>query len=132
MGGPRLDPADGHLGVDGFLTRRARRMACLAGVNDPFRKAEVLLRELSGWAVAAVAIPATRPSGRRRPRPGAAVRRRPGLGLTGYSATVFKVNLFLVPRHLEALLALPREAFDTAEEVLAAGWRVDGDPEDPR
>jgi hypothetical protein len=28
------------------------------------------------------------------------------------------------------LLALPKETFDTAEEVLAAGWRVDGDPED--
>jgi len=52
------------------------------------------------------------------------------LGLTEYSATVFKTNLFLAPRHLDALLALPREAFDTAEEVLAAGWRVDGDPED--
>ena len=52
------------------------------------------------------------------------------LGRTGYSATVFRVNLFLVPRHLDALLALPKETFDTAEEVLAAGWRVDGDPED--
>jgi hypothetical protein len=44
-------PADGRLGVDGYLTRRASRMACLAGVSDPFRKAETLLRELSGWAV---------------------------------------------------------------------------------
>ena len=52
------------------------------------------------------------------------------LDVTGYSATVFRVNLFLIPRHLEALLALPKETFDTAEEVLAAGWRVDGDPED--
>lgn len=43
--------ADGRLGVDGFLTARARRMACLAGVSDPFRKAEGLLRELAGWAV---------------------------------------------------------------------------------
>ena len=48
--------ADGRLGVDGFLTVRARRMACLAGVNDPFRKAEGLLRELSGWAVDAETI----------------------------------------------------------------------------
>ena len=44
-------PADGRLGVNGFVTRRASRMACLAGVSDPFRKAEGLLRELSGWAV---------------------------------------------------------------------------------
>lgn len=43
--------ADGRLGVDGFLTTRARRMACLAGVSDPFRKAEGLLRQLTGWAV---------------------------------------------------------------------------------
>ncbi len=49
-------PADGRLGLDGFVTRRARRMACLAGVSDPFRKAEVLLRELSGWAVDAETI----------------------------------------------------------------------------
>ena len=43
--------ADGRLGVTGYLTTRARRMACLAGLNDPFRKAEPLLRELSGWSV---------------------------------------------------------------------------------
>lgn len=52
---------------------------------------------------------------------------RRALGLTGYSATVFQTNLFLIPRHLDALLSLPKETFDTAEEVLAAGWRVDGD-----
>lgn len=48
--------ADARLGVDGFLTVRARRMACLAGVSDPFRKAEGLLRELAGWAVDAETI----------------------------------------------------------------------------
>ena len=52
---------------------------------------------------------------------------RHALGLTGLSATVFKTNLFLIPRRLEGLLSLPKETFDTAEEVLAAGWRVDGD-----
>jgi hypothetical protein len=49
-------PADARLGVDGYLTRRASRMACLAGVSDPFRKAEGLLRELTGWAVDAETI----------------------------------------------------------------------------
>jgi hypothetical protein len=39
------------LGLDGGITLRARRMACLAGVNDPFRKAERLLQELSGWSL---------------------------------------------------------------------------------
>ena len=43
--------ADLLLGVDGWLTARARRMACLAGLNDPFRKAERLLAELSGWSI---------------------------------------------------------------------------------
>src|SRR3954470_20442924 len=31
-------------------------MTCLAGLNDPFRKAEPLLRELSGWSVDAVTL----------------------------------------------------------------------------
>jgi hypothetical protein len=53
-------------------------MACLAGVNDPFRKAEVLLGELSGWSVDAetlrrwthtAADHATRTRGQRRGLP---------------------------------------------------------------
>ena len=46
-------------------------------------------------------------------------------GLTGFSATVFMVNLFTLPRTLPEFLALPREVFDAAEELLAAGWRID-------
>jgi hypothetical protein len=46
-------------------------------------------------------------------------------GRAGFSATVFAANLFLLPRTEEALLALPRETFDTPEEIAAAGWRVD-------
>jgi hypothetical protein len=67
------------------------------------------------------------------------VRRRPGKeeelgvlcdvrgrdGPCGYDATVFVGNLFLLPDTLEELLALPKEVFDTPEEVFAAGWRVD-------
>jgi hypothetical protein len=67
------------------------------------------------------------------------VRRRPGReeecgllcdlmrlsGLSGYSATVFQENLFLVPLELGRFLALPREVFDTPEEAHDAGWRVD-------
>ena len=45
--------------------------------------------------------------------------------LTGFSATVFLTNLFTLPPSLPALLALPREVFDTPDELLAAGWRVD-------
>jgi hypothetical protein len=46
-------------------------------------------------------------------------------GLTGYSATVFLTNLFELPPTEADFLALPREVFDTAEELVAAGWRVD-------
>ena len=46
-------------------------------------------------------------------------------GLAGYSATVFLCNLFCLPAGVDGLLALPKEAYDTPEEVLAAGWRVD-------
>jgi hypothetical protein len=43
--------ADAMLGLDGKTTMRARRMATLAGVNEPFRKAEQLLKELAGWSL---------------------------------------------------------------------------------
>ncbi|MCE9564283.1 MAG: hypothetical protein K8U57_19745 [Planctomycetes bacterium] len=46
-------------------------------------------------------------------------------GLTGYSAAVFLTNLFLLPRTLPEFLALPREVFDSIEELMAAGWQVD-------
>ena len=45
--------------------------------------------------------------------------------MTGYSATVFITNLFMLPPDLSAFLALPHETFDTAEELARAGWRVD-------
>lgn len=44
-------PADRLLGLDGWLTRRALEMAVRAGVHEPFRKAESLLRDLAGWSV---------------------------------------------------------------------------------
>ena len=43
----------------------------------------------------------------------------------GYSATVILSNIFLLPPTEDRLLALPKEVFDTAEELAAAGWRVD-------
>jgi hypothetical protein len=45
--------------------------------------------------------------------------------LTGLAATVWLCNLFLLPRTLDEFLKLPRETFDSFEEVVAAGWRVD-------
>jgi hypothetical protein len=44
---------------------------------------------------------------------------------SGYRCTVFLSNLVLLPRQLDQLLALPKEVFDTFEELVAAGWRVD-------
>ena len=46
-------------------------------------------------------------------------------GRTGFGSTVFKTNLFALPPTVDALLALPRDVFDSAEELLAAGWAVD-------
>ena len=42
-------PADAVLGVDGYVTVAATRMAVLAGARDSFARAEVMLRELAGW-----------------------------------------------------------------------------------
>lgn len=47
-GGGRF-PADATLGIDGYLTVAAERMAVLAGARDSFARAEVALRELAGW-----------------------------------------------------------------------------------
>jgi hypothetical protein len=43
FGGDRL------LGIEGYLSDGARRMACLAGVRQAFAQAEQLLSELAGW-----------------------------------------------------------------------------------
>ncbi len=42
-------PADDEVGVDGYLSVGARRMASLAGLQQSFAQAEQLLSELSGW-----------------------------------------------------------------------------------
>lgn len=46
-------------------------------------------------------------------------------GLTGYSTAVFRTNLFLLPPDFDAFLALPKEVFDSIEELADAHWRVD-------
>jgi hypothetical protein len=45
--------------------------------------------------------------------------------LTGYRCTVFVTNVFTLPRRLDRFLALPREVYDTFDELVAAGWSVD-------
>lgn len=46
-------------------------------------------------------------------------------GLTGYSSMVVLTNLFLLPPDLNDFLALPKEVFDSADELADAQWRVD-------
>jgi hypothetical protein len=46
-------------------------------------------------------------------------------GRTGYSCTIFKCNIFQMPPTEDEFLALPKETFDTPEEMAAAGWVVD-------
>jgi hypothetical protein len=43
--------ADDVLGLDGFLTRQARRLVTLAGVEHAFARAQQVLAELCGWQV---------------------------------------------------------------------------------
>ena len=44
-------PLDARLGIDGFLTRQATRLACRAGAQHSFAAAEDLLADLCGWHV---------------------------------------------------------------------------------
>ena len=45
--------------------------------------------------------------------------------LTGFRCTVWLTNLFTLPPKLDDFLALPKEVFDTFDELIANGWRVD-------
>jgi hypothetical protein len=45
--------------------------------------------------------------------------------LYGYSATVFLTNMFEMPDDDAEFLNLPRHVYDSFEELLDAGWRVD-------
>jgi hypothetical protein len=50
---------------------------------------------------------------------------RSACGMTGFSACVFLTNVFALPPTLDAFLALPREAYDSADELFEGGWRID-------
>ena len=45
--------------------------------------------------------------------------------ITGYCCAVFLSNLFALPSRLDQFFALPKEVYDSFDEVVAAGWRVD-------
>jgi len=44
-------PLDERLGIDGFLTRQAARLACRAGAQHSFAEAAELLTDLCGWRI---------------------------------------------------------------------------------
>jgi hypothetical protein len=44
-------PLDQRLGINGFLTRQATRLACRAGAQHSFAEAENLLADLCGWHI---------------------------------------------------------------------------------
>ena len=44
-------PADEVLGIEGFLTRHARRLVTLAGIEHSFARAQQVLAEFCGWEV---------------------------------------------------------------------------------
>ena len=46
-------------------------------------------------------------------------------GRTGISSTELLTNFFEMPDNEEELLAMPKEVFDTVEELAASGWTVD-------
>jgi hypothetical protein len=46
-------------------------------------------------------------------------------GTYGFSATVFLVNLFLLPDTEAGLFAAPKRVYDTIDELVADGWTVD-------
>jgi hypothetical protein len=45
--------------------------------------------------------------------------------MPGFSSSVFLCNFYGKPTELNEILALPKEVFDTIEEVYSAGWKVD-------
>jgi hypothetical protein len=44
-------PLDERLGLNGYLTRQATRLACRAGAQHSFAEAEKLLADLCGWSI---------------------------------------------------------------------------------
>jgi hypothetical protein len=44
-------PLDRRVGIDGYLTRQATRLACRAGASHSFAESESLLADLCGWRI---------------------------------------------------------------------------------
>lgn len=87
------------------------------------QRAAVILARSALWPVWPY-LPLVRRSGDRE-EVGVLFDFRGTTGPTGYSAAVFLVNVFSAPADERSLLALPREVYDSADEVAAAGLDID-------
>lgn len=90
--------ADAALGIDGRMTKGARRMACLAGTAGSFEKGALLLRELSRWELSAESIrqacygeaPAVKSFEEDSPAPAASFRK--AKGVVEFQTDAVKIN----------------------------------------
>jgi hypothetical protein len=114
-----LFPADEVLGVDGFLTRQARRLVTLVGVEHSFARGQQLLAELCGWQVDDEVIRRTthaegRRAAERRPERADAAPFAAAKGATEVLIDAGKVNTVTGWRDVKVGLFLKREAGDGA------------------
>jgi hypothetical protein len=93
--------------------------------EDPDRAAHLaLLADPSRWP-AYPFLPLIRPRPRGDADVGILVDALGAFGWPGFRATAFLDPLLDLPATPAGLRALPRETFDTLDELYAAGWRVD-------
>lgn len=111
--------ADEMLGLDGFLTRQATRLATLAGVEHSFARAQQVLKEMCGWQIDDEVIRQTTHAQAKR-----AAQERPGRGDAESFATASgaievlvdagKVNTLAGWRDVKIGLFLRRDAGSSA------------------
>ena len=117
-------PADAHLGVEGYLSRGAQRMATLAGLQRSFAHAEALPRELSGWeldddTVRKVTHAAARRAAATRPDRKDAKRFAAAKGAPEVAIDAGKVNTLAGWRDIKLAVISRREA---GKPVTLAEW----------
>ena len=43
----------------------------------------------------------------------------------GYGSTIFLVNMYSMPRNKEDFDGLPRKVYNSAEDIVLDGWKID-------
>lgn len=117
-------PGDEELGVEGFLTRQARRLVTLVGVEHSFARGQQLLAELCGWQVDDEVIRRTthaeaRRVGGERPERADAAPFAAANGGTEVLIDAGKVNTLTGWRDVKVGLLVKREA---GEPASVGGW----------